>query len=150
MRPTTSRRAFIRSAIGAVAAMAFAGCGPKDLAGTTGAPLTPSGDAMPSESITDQFGDGDPVIALLQQKFNYLQLEPAGLIAFAQDFQERAGKKLLGQRESDPGQFEYAVGSQYLMSTDFFRNGADESRPVKYTGYYDIYNGCTSPFAKFD
>jgi len=39
---------------------------------------------------------------------------------------------------------------QFLMSTDFFLNGADESRAVTYRTYYDPHDGCSNPFAEFD
>jgi hypothetical protein len=35
------------------------------------------------------------------------------------------------------------------MSTDFFWHDADETRPLLYRRYYDLYDGCQSPFATF-
>jgi hypothetical protein len=36
----------------------------------------------------------------------------------------------------------------YLLSTDFFVNGADESRVVKYVALYDPMRACGNPFAR--
>ena len=86
---------------------------------------------------------------LLRKKFDYLILDEADLSAFAHDFQTKAGKKTLDLQKTDPEKFEEMLGRQFLMSTDFFWNGANEALPVKYTAYYDPYKGCTSPFARF-
>jgi hypothetical protein len=40
------------------------------------------------------------------------------------------------------------VVTQYLMSSDFFKNGADETRTVRYAGYYDPMIACGNPFAR--
>ncbi len=36
--------------------------------------------------------------------------------------------------------------STYLLSSDFFINGADESRVIKYMGFYDPLHPCGNPF----
>lgn len=39
------------------------------------------------------------------------------------------------------------VVSLYLLSTDFFQNGADSNRPVSYLSFYDPYTAvCRNPF----
>ena len=40
------------------------------------------------------------------------------------------------------------VVTQYLMSSDFFINGADKRRTVRYLGYYDPMVACNNPFAR--
>jgi hypothetical protein len=41
-----------------------------------------------------------------------------------------------------------AFASTYLMSSDFFQNGADESEPVHYVSFYDPLLACGNPFAR--
>lgn len=42
---------------------------------------------------------------------------------------------------------EDSVVSDYLLSTDFFANGADEQRAVSYVSFYDPYvRPCSNPF----
>jgi hypothetical protein len=38
--------------------------------------------------------------------------------------------------------------SAYLLSSDFFLNGADESRIVRYVAFYDPLRPCQNPFAR--
>jgi hypothetical protein len=43
------------------------------------------------------------------------------------------------------------ICAAFLLSSDFFRNGADESGPVHYLALHDPWKvGCTNPFARFD
>lgn len=42
---------------------------------------------------------------------------------------------------------EDTVVRKYLLSSDFFVNGANESRTVKYLGWSDEYVPCVNPFA---
>ena len=44
--------------------------------------------------------------------------------------------------------FEDTLVSTYLLSTDFFWNGSDESRTVNYVAYYDPNRPCHNPFAR--
>jgi hypothetical protein len=41
-----------------------------------------------------------------------------------------------------------AFASTYLMSSDFFQNGADESETVHYVSFYDPLLACGNPFAR--
>ena len=44
-----------------------------------------------------------------------------------------------------------AIGSRFLLSTDFFRHGGDESRALRYVAYFDPYRSpCANPLAEFD
>ena len=46
---------------------------------------------------------------------------------------------------------EERICAAFLMSSDFFTNGADETRPVRYLALYEPTKvGCTNPFARFD
>ena len=44
---------------------------------------------------------------------------------------------------------EERVVSAFLLSSDFFVNGADTSRIVRYLGFYDPLKACSNPFARF-
>jgi hypothetical protein len=47
-----------------------------------------------------------------------------------------------------PKEFDEAVVTAFLLSSDFFQNGADETRTVRYLAYYDPYKyACGNPFA---
>jgi hypothetical protein len=45
---------------------------------------------------------------------------------------------------------EERVTTLFLLSSDFFVNGADISRPVSYVGYYDPARACGNPFARLN
>jgi hypothetical protein len=174
MVPKISRRKFILSAITSVVSAGVVGCGvhppdpPMQRLTPTVKPSdssselirltpTPVPNVEPAVKIVTEnvsLALEDPNIAaivnILREKINYLYLSEADLVAFAQDFKSKAGQKLLELLENNSEQLEYEATTQFLMSTDFFWNGADETRPVKYLVYYDPYKGCTSPFARFD
>ncbi len=43
------------------------------------------------------------------------------------------------------------IVSSFLLGSDFFQDGADRSKPVRYQGLWDPYRTpCANPFAKFD
>jgi hypothetical protein len=91
-----------------------------------------------------------PVVAVLRQKLDYLRLSDGALDTFARDFQARGDAQLKRLSTENPTEFADELTVQFLLSTDFFLNGADESRPVSYRSYYDPYDGCSNPFAEFD
>jgi hypothetical protein len=76
----------------------------------------------------------------VRERFHYLRLDPEGVRAFARDFEGRNGPVHRFQRPKvDP--FE-----QFLLSTDFFQNGGDETRTIRYVALYDPYlNPCWNP-----
>lgn len=114
----------------------------------------------------------DAVIAVLQKRLGYLKLDAQGLRAFARD--------LVGARIVSAGRLrliaaaapvysrldlssyprvlthtlrhgEERLVSLYLLSSDFFPNGADETRIVRYRAYYDPVRDphlCRNPFAR--
>jgi hypothetical protein len=112
------------------------------------------------------------IVAILRRRLDYLKLDDEGLHAYARD---QVGV-LLAKRPS-LGRLRYhfvsAVGptfkrfmrstdtrsrmermgdmfvSTYLISSDFFTNGSDESRIVRYVGFYDpMVRPCGSPFSR--
>ncbi len=113
----------------------------------------------------------DFIIATLRRRLAYLRLEEEGLVQFARDFQEGlsarrrrraawAGMLGLAQVHANllsllPGtsglrQFENEIVTAFLLASDFFFNGADESRPLRYIGLLDPYRRpCANPFARF-
>jgi hypothetical protein len=75
----------------------------------------------------------------LRTHFSYLDLDPNGLHQFVADY-ERHRHSLTG-RPIGPD-----ISMCYLMSTDFFRHGADESRRIHYVGFFDPYlTPCHNP-----
>lgn len=78
----------------------------------------------------------------IQHQFHYLELDPAGVQAFVRDYTQHRGEIRRFSRPKDD------IFERYLLSTDFFRNGADESRPVRYVLFYDPYvSPCWNPCA---
>ena len=113
---------------------------------------------------------GDPasvIVAILERRVGYLQVDRASFARFAVDYLEsrKEYKGELGQlalfslpyRYFTPYPFlkqghslrrlEANVVSRYLLSTDFFEHGADESRPIVYVEFHDPYSiACRNPF----
>jgi hypothetical protein len=108
------------------------------------------------------------IVKVLRKKLCYLKLEPSGVQRFARDLAARneiSGARLriidsAGPLYTAPAlsshtklndgilHGEERVTTLYLMSSDFFKNGADESREVHYVGYYDPMVACNNPFAR--
>jgi hypothetical protein len=112
------------------------------------------------------------IATILRRRLAYLHLDEEGVRAFASD---QAGKLIAKrvslhrlryhvaatagdtfkrfQRSNDPRtrveRIEDPIVISYLMSSDFFLNGADESRSVRYLGFYDaLQRPCGNPFAR--
>lgn len=112
--------------------------------------------------------DQDGIIATIRKRLSYLRLDDAGLRRFADDLTAThkfssirlrvvAAAAPLYQRLEPRGwttvgpsvrHSEDRVTTQYLLSSDFFINGADENRLVRYLGLYDAMQPCTNPFAR--
>lgn len=114
------------------------------------------------------------IISILRKRLDYLDLDEGTLKTFAAEYIKRISEsdrgivdmetfflpthsfidipKLL--KISDTGniqRFEEITEIQFLLSSDFFINGSDESKPVKYIRYYDtIETPCSNPFAILD
>jgi len=79
----------------------------------------------------------------LRAHFSYLDLDPEGVRQFIADYSRY--RQPLGRRTRVPPDFY----TQYLLSTDFFRNRADESRRVRYVAFSDPYvSPCRNPLAR--
>lgn len=111
----------------------------------------------------------DAVLTVLRKRLSYLKLDDAGLRAFASDFtasgtMARSKLRLIAamaplyhwlptdERAPDAVRHgEERVVTAYLLSSDFFANGADESQVVGYKGLFDPWNtlvACQNPFAR--
>ena len=117
-----------------------------------GAPLAVGWLAWRS-SVTSLFGRGTArllaVVLTPQQRlrahFRYLDLDSGGVDQYFADYQRFRGT--LSRRSPLPRE----VFTHYLLSTDFFRHGADESRRVLYVGFYDPYiTPCNNPLVGVD
>jgi hypothetical protein len=114
----------------------------------------------------------DAIVAVLRRRLHFLRLDPPGLQAFAaalvargvvsghrlrliaaagalyRDLPVRPAEGVLA-KELQHG--EERVVSLYMLSSDFFVNGADEARSVRYLAFYDPLvdpRGCANPFAR--
>jgi hypothetical protein len=113
----------------------------------------------------------DVVISVLRRRLGYLRLDEAGMRRFAADLV--ATGKISGSRLRALGAFsplyssialithdrwmhgikhgEERITTLYLMSSDFFVNGANESLPVRYLRLYSAQTdpvACSNPFAR--
>lgn len=116
--------------------------------------------------------DEDAIIAVLKKRLDYLSLDENGLRVFARDL---VAQKIISSRKLRVLDFagpvytqlslasyrnalthaiqhgEERIVTQYLLSSDFFQNGADETREVHCYRYYDPTRNpcpCDSPFAR--
>ena len=112
--------------------------------------------------------DDDAIVKVVHKKLDYLKLDEAGVRQFARDLAtakiissprlriiDAAGplytrSALVGNNKFDNAirHGEDRVVTQYLLSSDFFSNGADERRTVRYLHYYDPMIACGNPFAR--
>ena len=108
------------------------------------------------------------IVAIVYKRLGYLRLDDDGVHRFADDFAARhilndRGLRTIGalwpvyryipcnwhNPLNDRVNFaEDRIVSKYLISTDFFTNGADATRPVNYLGFYDAMLGCGNPFRR--
>ena len=111
------------------------------------------------------------VVAILRRRLDFLKLDEQGVQTFATDqvdaiFNKRIptwnrlryhfGANLPSyqryHRSDDTRsrrlRFEDAVVQLYLLSSSFFVEGSEESRTVRYLGYFDPTHPCQNPFAR--
>lgn len=100
---------------------------------------------------------GSAVASVVEENLGYLQTREEDRERFARDF--ASGSPMAEARLADRARWsgarlealEERICAAFLMSSDFFRNGADEKRPVRYLALYEPTKaGCTNPFARFD
>ena len=116
--------------------------------------------------------DENAIIAVLQKRLDYLLLDDNGLHAFARDLVAQrviSRNKLRMLDVAGPVYMQLPIASYrnalthavrhgeerivslYLLSSDFFLTGADETRIVRYQGYYDPIRNLhpiSNPFAR--
>jgi len=114
----------------------------------------------------------DLTIAIIRKKLNYLKIDKKEIVAFARVHRTQMPEDLcyyaswagiFAPLYSIMDIFKYAPYSrqfrkfeeytmmQFLLSSDFFINNADESLPVKFREYYDLHEQeCENPFARFE
>lgn len=112
--------------------------------------------------------DESAIAKVVYKRLPYLRLDDEGVRQFARDIKEQhvasslrlhlidaAGGLYTGSAMSEHNKVNDAlhhgedrIVGQYLLSSDFFRNGADETRTVRYMGYYDPMVPCNNPFAR--
>jgi hypothetical protein len=111
------------------------------------------------------------IASAVRRRLSFLRLDEAGLRSFARDYVSA----MLSKRPSwyrwkyhiqslfrKPGarwgistdtrsrreRMEDNLSTQYLLSSDLFLKGADESRIIQYVSLYDPMRPCGSPFAR--
>jgi hypothetical protein len=116
-------------------------------------------------------GEG-AIVDIVRKRLYYLKLDPNGVNAFARDLVKRkiiSGGKLRAIDTAGPvytllsshigdnalahnfKHGEERIASMYLLSTDFFRNGHDKSKIVRYVEFYapfEKFNPCQTLFAR--
>lgn len=97
------------------------------------------------------------IALVIERNLGYLQSRAEDRERFARDFALVApmAEARLAERErwsnARVEALEERICTTFLLSSDFFRNGADESRPVRYLALHEPTRaGCTNPFARFD
>jgi hypothetical protein len=111
------------------------------------------------------------IVSHVRSRLGFLQLDTPGLEQFARDqvavllakrptwnrmkyhFMSVFSKSFTRYEHSNDTRsrrqrMEDTFASTYLLSSDFFINGADQSRTVKYLAFYDPLRGCGNPFAR--
>lgn len=87
----------------------------------------------------------DPVAGIaadLRGHFEYLRFESGVIERYARLYVENYGAPDLTQPVTRA-----QIHSQFLLSTDFFQNGADEGRTAQFVALYDPYvTPCYNPF----
>ncbi len=112
------------------------------------------------------------VVSILRRRLSFLQLDDAGLHAYAKDQVQTWSSKRIPtwnrlryhwqsavgpsfqrfyrstDRRSRTVRAEDTIVSTYLLSSDFFVNAARESRTIHYVALYDPLRPCGNPFAR--
>jgi len=84
-----------------------------------------------------------PLADAITEHFDYLTIDARAAVRFAEDYQALMKKR----DHTDPLDEIYTL---FLLSTDFFLNGANESITVSYVMLFDPHESkCFNPFATF-
>lgn len=79
----------------------------------------------------------------LREEFHYLSLSDGAVDAFVRDFDDFYGERAARVARAS------GAPKRFLLSTDFFQNGADESHRVAYVAFYHPYRSpCYQPLAR--
>jgi hypothetical protein len=113
--------------------------------------------------------DDEAIAMMLYTRLNYLKLDAAGVQRFARDFSARnslsstrlhlinafgpayrhlTNSPVSAHVFSAIHHGEERIITNYLIGSDFFINGADESRVVHFLGLLDPLQACANPFAR--
>ena len=80
----------------------------------------------------------------IKRHFSDLVIDEGGLRRFVRDYEKHVGRIKWYSVTSNSVLF-----SKFLLSSDYYRNGADPKRPVRYVMFYDPYvSPCWNPFAR--
>ena len=101
---------------------------------------------LPDLSAEDDLSDNaKALVQLLYDRLEGVHIEGAAYVAFVRDHQTFQGKISKRNKASN------RIVTKFLLSTDFFQNGAKERKVSKYRGYYDPYvSVCGNPFTRED
>ena len=81
----------------------------------------------------------------LRAHFHYLTFDPAAAVQYIEDLRHY-NPTFSTRQPLGPD-----IHTQFLLSTDFFRHDADESREIYYVGFYHPYvTPCNNPLARFE
>jgi len=85
-----------------------------------------------------------PAEERIRRHFSNLTIDEDGLRRFVRDFEQHVERVTWHSVGANRLLF-----SKFLLSSDYYRNGADPKRPVKYVMFYDPYvSPCWNPFAR--
>lgn len=113
--------------------------------------------ALPSLGLASVSTE-DAMAGLIKNEFNYLKLDEEGLNQFVVDYLHQHYHSSVNKMKlrtlyflnytSTQSQLVSQLTRRYILSTDFFRNRMDESKPVTYVGLYNAYKmPCANPFS---
>lgn len=117
------------------------------LAGILGGGLLVGGGCREADETDEAQHSGDirsekvdlPLRHAIREHFAYLSIDDQVIDAFSKDLGRHQGR---WNPETSPRPY-----TRFLASTDFFQNGADEARPLRYVAFYDPYvSSCYNPF----
>jgi len=121
--------------------------------------------------LAGRWGYEHQIVAALRRRLAFLRLDEQGLHDFAHDHValmldkhpsmarvKTRVRELFAKRQPQTGFSNDArskserkddnLATVYLLSTDFFVNGANTSEVVKYLAHYDPVRACGNPFAR--